>query len=216
MTLDKIGKSHGTDKSSDIHDYLRKYEKYLPFNRYNGISILEIGVLDGASLKTWNEYYFKSSIVGIDVNPDCKKYESESIKIEIGSQTDMDFLDFIIEKYPKFDMIIDDGSHINSDVIQTFKKLFQHLNPQGVYIVEDTCTSYWRNYGGGLNEPNSMVSYFKGIIDEVNFFGELLKGDYSHARKDCDLIERFSKRPFIGTEIESINFLNSIIIITKR
>ena len=109
-TLNKIAQSHGTDKSSDIHSYCVKYEKYLPFNRYDQLNILEIGILNGKSLKTWKEYYYRSNIVGIDINPDCKKYEEERVSVEIGSQADGSFLNQVKEKYGPFDLILDDGS----------------------------------------------------------------------------------------------------------
>ena len=103
--LDKLAKSFGTDKSSDNHNYCVKYEKYLPFNRYDNLNILEIGVLDGKSLLTWKDYYYRSNILGVDINPDCKKYEEERIKVEIGSQADNVFLLDIMREYGPFDMI---------------------------------------------------------------------------------------------------------------
>ena len=96
-TLDRVAKSHGTDKCSEIHDYCVKYEKYLPFKRYEELNILEIGVLDGKSLRTWKEYYYRSNILGIDINPNCKKFEETRINVEIGSQTDGIFLSNLIE-----------------------------------------------------------------------------------------------------------------------
>ena len=85
-TLNDIAKYYGTDKSDEVHNYCVKYEKYLPFNRYDKIKILEIGILDGKSLKTWKEYFYNSEIVGIDITPECKKYEEDNIKIFINSQ----------------------------------------------------------------------------------------------------------------------------------
>ena len=73
--LEKLAIKYGTDKSSEKHNYCEKYAKYLPFNRYDKMNILEIGVLDGKSLQTWREYYYQSNIIGIDINPDCKQYD---------------------------------------------------------------------------------------------------------------------------------------------
>ena len=50
-TLDNLAKKYGTDKSSEIHNYCVKYEKYLPFNRNDKLNIMEIGVLDGKSFR---------------------------------------------------------------------------------------------------------------------------------------------------------------------
>lgn len=227
--LDKLARFYGTDKSSDIHNYCVKYEKYLPFKRDDKIKILEIGVLGGASVKMWNKYFYNSLVVGIDIKDDCKEYETENIKIEIGDQTNEKFLDYIYEKYGDFDLIIDDGSHINSDTIKTFKILFQrHLKSGGIYVVEDSVTSYYPDYGGDKYKIGTIIEFFKETVDEVNFFGEQIELDKIHPitgmyemnrnRRDDDLLAQFKKKgyDYLGIQIESLNFLNSLIIITKR
>lgn len=217
--LNDIGLKHNTDKSSTIHDYLKKYEKYFPYKREDKLKILEIGILGGSSLKTWKEYFFNSDVIGIDINQDCKKYEEERIFVEIGDQTDESLLKYVSEKYGPFDLIIDDGSHINEHVIISFKFLFNYLKPNGLYVVEDACTSYWWDYNGGLKKETSSIEFFKNVIDEVNFGGELVENFISvHARRDDLLINQFKRKGYenFGMYIESINFLNSIILITKR
>jgi predicted O-methyltransferase YrrM len=217
--LNEIGLKHGTDKASKIHDYLNKYNKYLPFDRPQELKILEIGVLDGASARTWKEYYYKSQIIGIDINPDCKKHEEEKITIEIGSQTDGEFLKRVVDKHGPFDMILDDGSHINSHVIYSFEQLWKSVKSKGVYVVEDASTSYWEDYGGKNRTAGTIIEYFKNIIDDVNFYGELIEDrPIIHARRDDHLLEQFKIKgyEYNGIHAESINFLNSIIIITKR
>lgn len=217
-TLDRIAKSHGTDKSSEIHNYCVKYEKYLPYKRYEKLTILEIGVLDGKSLKMWRDYFYKSYIIGLDINPECKQFEESKIEIEIGSQVDENVLRNVCDKYGWFDLIVDDGSHMNEHVTFTFEKLFPRIKPGGVYVVEDCGTAYWDEYGGGYLNQSSSVEYFKRLSDDVNFRG-LMNFDYHnvHARKE-DVLKDLSERiqPQIRTDIESINFLNGIIIITKR
>ena len=220
-SLDKIAKAKGTDKSSELHNYCEKYEKYLPFNRLEPLTFLEIGVLDGESLATWREYYPNATIIGIDINPDCKKYEDieNRVFVEIGSQDDPAFLKEVVDKWGPFDIILDDGSHMNHHVIFSFEHLFSSIKPSGVYVVEDACTSYWAEYGGGTKKPGTMIEYFKDRVDEVNFGGEWQESITNiHARREDLLIEQFKRKGynFIGTQIESLNFLNSLIIITKR
>ena len=72
-------------------NYLEVYDEY--FQRFLGkdvINILEIGLFKGESLKMW-DYYFdkKVNIFGIDINQECKKFESKNIKIFIGSCYDI-------------------------------------------------------------------------------------------------------------------------------
>jgi len=218
-TLDNLAKVYGTDKSSDKHNYCVKYEKYLPFNRYDKLNILEIGVLDGKSLLTWKDYYYRSDILGIDINPDCKKYKEDRIFVEIGSQADDKFLNQISNEYGPFDFILDDGSHLNEHVIYSFETLFQYVKSGGMYIVEDVATSYFPWYGGGLNDPKSMMEYFKKLTDDINFRGVENLDDQAAVwdRREDKLIPYSNKvQPDCRTDIESITFLNGIILIRKR
>lgn len=217
-SLEEIARYKETDKSSDIHNYCVKYEKYLPFDRLKDIKILEIGIANGGSLEMWKEFYPNSSIVGVDIEASCKQYENidEEIFVEIGSQYDSEFLNKLIEKYGEFDLIIDDGSHQQDHVIFSFEFLFKSVTSQGVYVVEDACCSYWNEFRSS-NEDNNSIDYFKKLIDHVNFYGEFQENFYPpYARREDYLISQIKNKNLqIRTDIESINFLNSLIIITK-
>jgi hypothetical protein len=219
-SLDQIAKLYGTDKSSEIHNYCTYYEKYLPFDREDPIKILEIGVWNGNSLLTWKDYYPNSIVVGIDIMNQCLRYTnpSKNIWIEIGSQNDINFLRSVVDKWGSFDMILDDGSHMNEDVIISFNYLIDYVKNSGVYIVEDSCCSYWPEYNGGFRKESSSVEHFKRMIDDVNFNGQLRENfKLPHARREDYLINQSIRKNLnIRTDIESINFLNSLIIITKR
>lgn len=216
--LDEIAIKYGTDKSSHNHNYCNKYEKYFKFDRNSSIKMLEIGVLDGASVNIWSEFYPNASIVAIDIDPRCKNYESKKITIEIGSQDNEDFINDVCTKYGPFDLILDDGSHQQSHMIKSFEYSFKFLKSGGIYVIEDVCCSYWDAFGGGYKKEGTSVEYFKNLVDEVNFNG--LRNDTpsrSFARREDWLVELVNQKNInIRTDIESINFLNSIIIITKR
>ena len=53
---------YGTDKSDNLHNYAEKYEKYFSAYKDKELKILEIGIFNGFSLKTWEEYFVKSKI----------------------------------------------------------------------------------------------------------------------------------------------------------
>ena len=101
-------------------------------------------------------------IVGLDINNESKQYENsqQNIFVEIGDATNSNFINEIVQKYGTFDIILDDGSHINRDVIKSFEILFPLLNDNGLYIVEDTITYKHTNYID-INYPNHLEYFFK-------------------------------------------------------
>lgn len=149
MTLDEIGRKHGTDKSSLYHCFLDFYEQELKGKKIK--SVLEIGIMDGASLKMWREYFPEAEIVGIDIRPTTPV---EGVTSLVGDATDENF----IKTLGEFDLIIDDGSHMTADQIKSFELLKPHLRKGGIYIVEDVHTSYRPNY---VNSQRA-TDYFKG------------------------------------------------------
>ena len=219
--LDYFAIKHGTDKSSLIHDYCQDYEdaieRYLKVSKQSYIKLLEIGVWSGASLRMWNDYFnclgIDNTIVGIDIEPSASQYAELDIHIEIGSQTDKQFLEAVNLKHGPFDIIVDDGSHITSHQRQSFEVLFPCLNSGGLYIVEDVCTSYWKDFITP-DEP-TMIEYCKSLVDDVNFCGYLAEGKVD--RRPYRLIECAKNEGLkLNTTVKSIHFLNSTIIIYKR
>jgi len=116
------------------------------------------------------DHYFKGNamIYAVDINPECKKFESGNVKVFIGSQEDKDFLQHLKSSTPPVDVLIDDGGHTMKQQITTFETLFDHVNDNGIYICEDTHTSYWKHFGGGYKKKRSFIEYSKNFIDYIN------------------------------------------------
>jgi cephalosporin hydroxylase len=122
--LDTLGLRFGTDKSSAGHDYLDHYDDLLATLRQEPINFIEIGVFNGQSLATWASYFTNATIVGIDINPECRRFESDRARVMIGSQDDPAFLFDVARKYPPT-VVVDDGSHEAHHVIYTFEGYFR-------------------------------------------------------------------------------------------
>ena len=151
-----------------IH-YFDIYERHLA--RFRGTSpvMVEIGVKTGGSLGMWREYLGPGSrVVGIDIDPSCKAHEADGIDVVIGSQDDPAVIDAVLAAHPRIDIVLDDGSHMMRHMIATFRLLYQRLQPDGVYIVEDTHTCYWEKYDGGLRREGSFIEFAKERIDDIN------------------------------------------------
>lgn len=149
--------------------YFEIYDRHLHHLKEKKINILEIGISHGGSLQMW-EYYFKgnASIYAVDINPECKKLESEKIKIFIGSQQDEVFLKNLKNNIPVIDVLIDDGGHTMKQQVTTFMHLFDHVAENGIYICEDLHTSYWKHFGGGYKKSRSFIEYSKNFIDKIH------------------------------------------------
>lgn len=154
------------------HHYFDIYEKYFSAFRASKIVFLEIGVSKGGSLEMWSSYFHPDSIIiGIDIDPSCKRFESGNIRVEIGSQSDYKFLDYLVDKYGKFDIVLDDGCHISSKQIKSFERLYS--NVKHLYVVEDTHTSYWLRFRGGATK--SFIGFVKSRIDDLHYLYKKIK-----------------------------------------
>jgi SAM-dependent methyltransferase len=161
--IDTIFNKYETDKSSYFHNYTRQYNTLLKEFIEKPTKYLEIGVFNGGSIKAMKEVFKESTcILGLDIDTRCKIYEDakQNIFVEIGNATDINFIKYITEKYGTFDIILDDGSHQNKDVIHSFELLFPLLNDNGLYIVEDTICYKSPNFIDP-NYDNHLQYFFK-------------------------------------------------------
>lgn len=134
---------YDVDKGS-VHSYLETYHE--KFSKYldKPINILEIGISGGWSLYMWKQYFGKdSNVVGIDIDPYnlIWKDEDKEVKMIFSDINDMDRISSELGDM-KFDIIIDDGSHVTEDMINTFYFLFGRLNEGGTYVMEDVDGNY--------------------------------------------------------------------------
>ena len=108
--------------------YFEIYDRHFSAYRDKEIVILEIGVFQGGSLQMWKNYFGpKAKIYGIDIDPDCKKFEEENIEIFIGSQSDKKFLRKLKNEIPPIDILIDDGGHTMNQIKTSFLELFDQV-----------------------------------------------------------------------------------------
>jgi len=157
------------------HGYTKHYERHLGRYRRSPIKLLEIGIggydsptWGGASLRSWRNYFFRGEIHGLDIHE--KRINERRIHIHRGDQSDQAFLQELGAQHGPFDVIIDDGSHVNAHIRASFAALFaDHLKPGGTYVIEDMATAYDSGFGGGPpGAPGTSVELVKGLIDEVN------------------------------------------------
>lgn len=149
--------------------YFPIYERHLQAWQNKTCTFIEIGVSKGGSLQMWKDFLGPlATVVGIDINPECKSHEVEGVHIRIGDQSDTAFLSKIIEEFGSPDIVIDDGSHEMGHLSATFEYLYPQLSKNGVYLAEDLHTCFWEEYGGGVDKQENFLSRTKPLIDALN------------------------------------------------
>lgn len=176
--------------------YFEIYERHLAKYRGSDFRMLEIGVFGGGSLDMWRTYFGPRAIVyGIDINPDCKALDTKETPVRIGSQADPEFLCSVVQEMGGLDVVLDDGSHKGAHQWASFNALFPLLRNGGLYIVEDTHTSYWLSF----SPLKSAIGLAKRIVDDMHAW-------YSGKR---------TKTPG-QTQVGSVHFYDSVFVIEKR
>lgn len=151
-----------------IH-YFDIYDKHLKRFSVRPINMLEIGVFKGGSVKMWSDYFGKrGTIYGMDIAAGAIIHNNNNnIKIIIGDQADKEFLDKFLKEVPKFDVVIDDGGHTATQQINSFEAIYPQMAQDGIYIVEDTHTSYMTEYQD-LGPEVTFIEYTKKLIDQMH------------------------------------------------
>jgi hypothetical protein len=147
--------------------YLPVYEATVPRDR--PIRMLEIGVFRGGSLQMWRRYLHPDSvIVGIDIDKKTAQFDdpAKNVHVRIGAQQNISFLESVVSEFGPFDVIVDDGSHMTSHVVQTFQYLFPNgLAPGGAYVAEDLSAHYWEAF---RDSPMSFFDFAKSLVDAMH------------------------------------------------
>jgi hypothetical protein len=179
--------------STKCKNYFEVYDQL--FSKYRGqeVTFIEIGILQGGSLFMWRDFLGpRARIIGIDLNPDAKRWEEYGFEIFIGDQSKEKFWREFVEQVPNFDVLLDDGGHTNLQQLVTLAEMAKAVNPGGVIVVEDTHSSYQREFGnpGRL----SFINVSKRLVDALH-----LK------------VENLGAVPGIFKRLNSIEYFDSIV-----
>lgn len=205
-----------TDKWSR---YFGVYQRYLEKYEGKNITFIEVGVQNGGSMEMWSKFFGpESKLYGIDIDPKCAelKYDNPNVNIIIGDQESKEFWDTILPSIGPIDVFIDDGGHFIPQQIVTFEKVWNKIKKNGVYICEDTHTSYFQRFNSSYKSPNSFIEYAKDFADILHLkktdqYNSLIGENISNVIQSN---ENLVKKEF-AHDLSSIHFYDSMIVIEK-
>jgi len=236
-SLNEIALRRHTDKSSAGHNYCPIYERLFAHLRDKPVALLELGVFEGASLRTWAEYFTHpdTRIVGIDIDLGVGNHAAQplwgryygsyqplrqcygppppGIATYLGDQAAVPA--GLTGWHP--DIVIDDASHVSSKTIASFKTWFPLLRPCGLYAVEDVNTSYDVRWGADESSADpdrpprpggqTAMQFLRRLADEVQ--AQIPQSEH------VDLI-RLAPEYHLGFDIDRLCFYPNMVVAHKR
>jgi hypothetical protein len=181
--LCEIARRHGVDWGGVMEPYpnhrANLYHEYSPIFydltkdwASEAWAVLEIGVAEGRSLRTWAEWFPNAQIDGFDVDEKSLLIKENRIRTYYADQSNETSLihAWAVAGAKDYDYIIDDGSHVREHQALTFNVLSQHLKPHGIYFIEDRIDNaepipalgFWSNHViRWPDKPHSMLQIIR-------------------------------------------------------
>jgi predicted O-methyltransferase YrrM len=172
--LCEIGKKYDTDKSSQrnnvtnsrhCHPYTLFYDNLFRRQKESSLKIAELGILDGSSLRMWQEYFTNATINGFEynmnfVNQFKQLHNNDRISLSYTNVNSKESIETsFIDANSTYDIIIEDTTHQFEDQIRVIEVAYQYLNPGGILIIEDIFKLYKEE--DYLNRLQHILPYFQ-------------------------------------------------------
>jgi predicted O-methyltransferase YrrM len=185
--LCELGRIYDTDKSSQrdcpnnityCHPYTLFYENLFRNVKNSPLKIAEIGILHGASLRMWRDYFTNSEIYGFEYDNNLitnfkNSFNNDRITLSHIDVTDRtSVIDSFKTLNQTFDIIIDDSTHNFEDQIRIIKNCYQYLRPGGVMIIED------------IFRTNREEDYITPLYPIIQHFSDYYFLDLDHKNKN--------------------------------
>lgn len=161
---------YNTDKMSlngmGNHSYARYYDGVFENYENLNISLLEIGIYNGASVRLFHDYFKNGRITGVDIlnfwnHGDIKDYERLNVMYFDG----YNIKNFNLFGGDKYDFIIDDGPHDISSQIFFLNNYVNLLKKNGRLILEDVPASNLDRIISECKLDTSKIKVFRYDIE---------------------------------------------------
>ena len=188
------------------HGYAKIYEKYLKDNKDGVLNIIELGSFYGNASAAFFFYFKNAKIYSADINPDMYLYSSKRLNNFFTDTSSRSSIEKnIINKNIKFDLIIEDASHMLKDQIISLFTLFRTLNSGGLFIVEEIDFPEKREDMRINQDYPDLKTILKKIMNNENFNSKYINEN---------------EKLFFLDNVETIKFyhgnINEIVVIKKK
>ena len=218
-SLDELFNYFGTDKGTKVtnpylqeskeilgHGFAKFYEKKLLKFKYDTFQILEIGTWEGASTAALAVFFPNIKIYGIDKTFRFK-FKSSRMFFNYCNINDAGDLKKFSSKHSieKFKIVIDDASHILTDMIKSLKFFFEYVEKGGYFILEDFNAPIYFESLDDSNGKEILINEILKKIKKKQFFKSsvLNKDDQKYLFNNIDGIDIFKGK----TKISDIAFI---------
>lgn len=192
--------------------YLPIYESTL--GRTKPIRMLAIGSFYEDSLKMWQDYLHPGSfLVSADFNSMLLKIaESGTSYVRMCHGQSDSFLRQVAAEFGPFDVILDQGIHTSSHMVEFFRRLFASaLREGGIYIVEDVYCDYLKPY---RDSRISFIDFVKALIDAMHAHYQVANYGTCSRIGDPDQIREVSV-PAITPLLGGLEVYDSIVVVRR-
>ena len=173
----------------------------------------------GASLRVWRDCAPRW-VHGLDLRK-LPSVRGERLHLWRGDQCDASCWPRWWPPVVAIDLVVDDGAHTSEAQLASFAILWPHVSPGGVYVVEDTCCSYWPEFGGAYPPPpTSAITRLQQLVHDAHLRGHRA-GRQLH-RAPSVLLPSVAAAQAQGqlrgldTTVEEVIFANSTVLVRKR
>lgn len=201
-----------TQAISKLAHYFPIYDSV--FDRTKPIRMLEIGSFYRDSVRMWQEYLHPNShIVGVDSNSRLLRIaDSEGIHVRIPREGNAPFLKEVAAEFGPFDVILDEGSHTSSHMMDSFRCLFANfLSDGGVYVVEDVYCDYRKFY---RDSRISFIDFVRALIDAMHAHYQVTTSETDFQVGHPDRIREVSV-PAITPALGAIEIYDSLVVVRR-
>ncbi|MDC0615803.1 methyltransferase domain-containing protein [Candidatus Pelagibacter sp.] len=181
-TICLLGKKYPTNKSPLNIDGHRSgftgiYSLLFSSIKNKHINVAEIGIEKNSSTKIWREYFSNAKIYAFEYDKKkITKAKKDSLKntkyIETNVKDKNKIRESLNKAGCKFDIIIDDSTHIYQDQINIIEESYKFLKKDGILIIEDIY-KYLKEYDEKkyFNSLNYLKKEFNSIffIESINY-----------------------------------------------